>query len=48
VAQVVVCDSWATVGSKARQAGRLRRDGGDPVDFNISVKAQAAKGDFLF
>jgi hypothetical protein len=36
------------VGSKARQAGGLCRDGGDPVDFNISVKAQVGKGDFLF
>jgi hypothetical protein len=36
------------VGSKARQAGGLCKDGGHPVDFNISVKAQAGKGDFLF
>jgi hypothetical protein len=36
------------VGSKARQAGGLCRGGGDPVVFNISVKAQAGKGDFLF
>jgi cytochrome c oxidase assembly protein Cox11 len=36
------------VGSKAKQAGGLCRDEGDPVVFNISVKAQAGKGDVLF
>jgi hypothetical protein len=47
---VIVGPRWAQRPGRPADYACLRtmRDGGDPVDFNNSVKAQVAKGAFLF